>query len=91
MRIELLSVEVGCELSGSLASSASNESESEWAGSVESTIVRSPDRAHRAAVAAATVVLPTSLAREEQDPHVDSARAFRSRRAVCMMRLALAA
>src|ERR671930_1233794 len=40
-------------------SSASKESPSEWAGSVERTIVRSPCRAHRSAVAAATDVLPT--------------------------------
>ena len=39
--------------------SASNESPSEWAGSVLITSVRRPARAARTAVAAATVVLPT--------------------------------
>ena len=40
-------------------SSASSESDSEWAGSVESTTVRSPAAAQRRALAAATLVLPT--------------------------------
>ena len=44
---------------GSLPSSASSESDSEWAGSVERTIVRRPLAAQRRAVAAATLVLPT--------------------------------
>ena len=44
---------------GRLLSSLSNESDSEWAGSVESTTVRSPAAAQRRAVAAATLVLPT--------------------------------
>ena len=44
---------------GSLPSGVSSESERLWAGSVERTIVRLPLRAHRRAVAAATLVLPT--------------------------------
>ena len=44
---------------GSGPSSASSESERLWAGSVESTTVRSPAAAQRRAVAAATLVLPT--------------------------------
>ncbi len=40
-------------------SSCSKESDSEWAGSVERTTVRSPAAAQRRAVAAATDVLPT--------------------------------
>ena len=41
------------------ARSMSNASDSECAGSVESTIVRAPRSAHCSAVAAAVVVLPT--------------------------------
>src|SRR6266511_5122484 len=44
---------------GSAPSSASKESASEWAGSVDITSVRWPRSAALAAVAAATVVLPT--------------------------------
>ena len=44
---------------GVLDSSASSESERLWAGSVESTTVRSPAAAQRRAVAAATLVFPT--------------------------------
>ena len=44
---------------GSDPSGVSRESESECAGSVESTTVRSPAAAQRRAVAAATLVLPT--------------------------------
>src|SRR5919199_3765791 len=49
----------GASSVGSLPSSASNESAREWAGSVDITRVRCPSWAARAAVAAATVVLPT--------------------------------
>ena len=44
---------------GTPPSSASSESESEWAGSVDRTTVRRPAAAKRRAVAAATLVLPT--------------------------------
>ena len=44
---------------GSLPSGASSESDRLWAGSVDSTTVRSPAAAQRRAVAAATLVLPT--------------------------------
>ena len=44
---------------GSGPSGASSESDSQWAGSVESTTVRSPAAAHARALAAATLVLPT--------------------------------
>src|SRR6478752_854818 len=44
---------------GRSSSSTSNASDSECAGSVDTTIVRSPAAAARAAVAAATVVFPT--------------------------------
>jgi hypothetical protein len=44
---------------GSPPSSASNESERLWAGSVERTTVRIPAAAQRRAVEAATLVLPT--------------------------------
>src|SRR5436305_8365715 len=40
-------------------SGTSKASASEWAGSVDSTTVRSPSSAQRSAVAAAVVVLPT--------------------------------
>src|SRR5918992_6386057 len=44
---------------GVLPSSISSESDRLWAGSVDSTTVRSPAAAQRRAVAAATLVLPT--------------------------------
>src|SRR5688500_16844143 len=50
---------LGTISTGSGPSSTSNASASECAGSVDSTIVRSPSSAHRSAVAAAVVVLPT--------------------------------
>src|SRR5688572_9734814 len=50
---------LGTTSTGSGPSSTSNASASEWAGSVDSTIVRRPSSAHRSAVAAAVVVLPT--------------------------------
>ena len=44
---------------GSEPTTASSESASEWAGSVDRTMVSMPAAAHRRAVAAATDVLPT--------------------------------
>ena len=69
--------------------STSKASASEWAGSVESTIVRSPASAQRSAVAAAVGGLADpALAGEEEDPHGVGDRstwAFSSRSAVCMI------
>ena len=78
-------------------SGTSNASASECAGSVEQTIVRSPDSAARTAVAAATVVLPTPPLPVKRSPHERvrhratgghffSTAFFSSLRAVPMMR-----
>ena len=59
-RVQLLTPEARARpATGGRRASTSNASASECAGSVETTIVRKPDAAARAAVAAATVVLPT--------------------------------
>ncbi len=50
---------LGATSVGSPPSSSSSESDSEWAGSVDSTTVFRPAAAQRRAVAAATLVLPT--------------------------------
>jgi hypothetical protein len=72
---------------GSAPSSTSKESAREWAGSVDMTRVRCPRAAALAAVAAATVVLPTPplpvnrRMRTVLAAYMDSTRRFRSPRA----------
>ena len=72
---------------GSAPSSTSKESAREWAGSVDITRVRCPRAAAWAAVAAATVVLPTPplpvnrRMRTVLAAYMDSTRRFRSARA----------